>query len=63
MSLNACILIKTTPLHTGEVLQKTRGMKEVRKAFVAYGRVRPSNIRKLFRLFWSEESHQRDKQS
>jgi len=38
MPLNACILIKTTPLHTGEVLQKIRSMKEVRKAFVAYGR-------------------------
>ena len=38
MSLNACILIKTTPVHTDDVLQKTRAMTEVRKAFVAYGR-------------------------
>jgi DNA-binding Lrp family transcriptional regulator len=38
MSLNACILIKTTPLQTDGVLEKTRGMSEVRKAFVAYGR-------------------------
>jgi uncharacterized protein with GYD domain len=38
MTLNACILIKTTPIHTDLVLQKARAMTEVRKAFVAYGR-------------------------
>ena len=38
MALNSCILIKTTPLHTGDVLRKTREMTEVRKAFEAYGR-------------------------
>jgi DNA-binding Lrp family transcriptional regulator len=36
--LNACILIKTTPLQTDSVLQETRSLKGVRKAFVAYGR-------------------------
>ena len=38
MSLNACILIKTTPTQTDAVLEKARGMNGVRKAFVAYGR-------------------------
>jgi DNA-binding Lrp family transcriptional regulator len=38
MSLNTCILIKTTPTQTDAVLQKTQAMTEVRKAFVAYGR-------------------------
>ncbi|TLX96699.1 MAG: Lrp/AsnC family transcriptional regulator [Thaumarchaeota archaeon] len=36
--LNACILIKTTPLQTESVLQKTARLKGVRKAFVVYGR-------------------------
>ncbi len=36
--LNACILIKTTPLQTDSVLQETRRLRGVRKAFVAYGR-------------------------
>ncbi len=36
--LNACILIKTTPLQTDSVLRETRSLKGVRKAFVAYGR-------------------------
>jgi len=36
--LNACILIKTTPLQTDSVLQETRSLKGVRKAFVVYGR-------------------------
>jgi DNA-binding Lrp family transcriptional regulator len=36
--LNTCILIKTTPLQTDSVLQETRSLKGVRKAFVAYGR-------------------------
>jgi DNA-binding Lrp family transcriptional regulator len=38
MTLNACILIKTTPLHTSSVLEKTANLKGVRKVFVAYGR-------------------------
>lgn len=38
MALNACILIKTTPLQTELVLQKTKSLKGVRKAFLAYGR-------------------------
>lgn len=38
MTLDACILIKTTPLQTEAVLQKTRTLKGVRKAFLAYGR-------------------------
>ena len=36
--LNTCILIKTTPLEAEEVLQKTRKLKGVRKAFLGYGR-------------------------
>ena len=36
--LNACILIKTTPLDAEDVLQKTRKIKGVRKAFLGYGR-------------------------
>ena len=38
MPLNACILIKTTPLEAEDVLQKTRKTKGVRKAFLGYGR-------------------------
>jgi len=38
MTLNACILIKTTPLQTEPVLLKTKALKGVRKAFLAYGR-------------------------
>jgi DNA-binding Lrp family transcriptional regulator len=38
MALNACILIKTTPLDAEDVLQKTRKIKGVRKAFLGYGR-------------------------
>jgi len=38
MSLNACILIKTTPTQTDEVVSKTKSLKHVRKVFVAYGR-------------------------
>lgn len=38
MTLNACILIKTTPLQTELVLQKTKALKGVRKVFLAYGR-------------------------
>lgn len=38
MALSACILIKTVPLQTDAVLQKTKSLKGVRKAFVAYGR-------------------------
>jgi len=38
MTLNACILIKTMPLHTNTVFEKTRNLKGVRKVFVAYGR-------------------------
>lgn len=36
--LNACVLIKTTPLRTESVLQKTVRLRGVRKAFVVYGR-------------------------
>ena len=38
MALNTCILIKTTPLEADEVLEKTRKVKGVRKAFLGYGR-------------------------
>ncbi|MGA2199766.1 MAG: Lrp/AsnC ligand binding domain-containing protein [Nitrososphaerales archaeon] len=38
MTLSACILIKTVPLQTESVLEKTKSLKGVRKAFVAYGR-------------------------
>ena len=36
--LNACILIKTTPLRTDSVLEETKRLRGIRKAFVAYGR-------------------------
>lgn len=38
MPLNACILIKTTPLEATDVLQKSRKIRGVRKAFLGYGR-------------------------
>ena len=38
LPLNTCILIKTTPLEADDVLQKTRKVKGVRKAFLGYGR-------------------------
>jgi DNA-binding Lrp family transcriptional regulator len=38
LPLNTCILIKTTPLEADNVLQKTRKIKGVRKAFLGYGR-------------------------
>jgi DNA-binding Lrp family transcriptional regulator len=38
MSLNTCILIKTTPLEAEDVLEKTKKVKGVRKAFLGYGR-------------------------
>ena len=38
MALNACILIKTTPIQAADVRQKTRRLKGVRKVFIAYGR-------------------------
>ncbi len=38
MALNTCVLIKTTPLDADDVLEKTRKIKGVRKAFLAYGR-------------------------
>ncbi|MDA4128114.1 MAG: Lrp/AsnC ligand binding domain-containing protein [Thaumarchaeota archaeon] len=38
MALKACILIKTTPPQTDEVMKKARQLNGVRKAFVAYGR-------------------------
>lgn len=37
ISLNTCILIKTRPALTDEVLEKTRKLTGTRKAFVAYG--------------------------
>jgi DNA-binding Lrp family transcriptional regulator len=36
--MNACILVKTTPTQTDEVLSAVRKIGGVRKAFVAYGR-------------------------
>ncbi len=36
--LNACILVKTTPVQTDEVLEAIRKVDGVRKAFIAYGR-------------------------
>ena len=38
MALSACILIKTVPLQTEPVLEKTRSLKGVKKAFIVYGR-------------------------
>lgn len=38
MTLNACILMKTTPLQTDAVIEKVRRLKGVRKVFMAYGR-------------------------
>jgi DNA-binding Lrp family transcriptional regulator len=38
LPLNACILIKTTPLEANDVLLKSRKVKGVRKAFLGYGR-------------------------
>ena len=38
MTLNACILIKTTPLRTDSVLKMTENLKCVKKVFMAYGR-------------------------
>jgi DNA-binding Lrp family transcriptional regulator len=38
LPINACILIKTTPLEATDVLQKSRKVKGVRKAFLGYGR-------------------------
>jgi DNA-binding Lrp family transcriptional regulator len=36
--MNACILVKTTPTQTDEVVNSVRKISGVRKAFVAYGR-------------------------
>ena len=36
--LNACVLIKTTPLEADDVLKKSRKIRGVRKAFLGYGR-------------------------
>ncbi len=38
MALNACILIKTSPIQTADVRKKTKKLKGVRKVFIAYGR-------------------------
>lgn len=38
MTLNTCVLIKTTPLEAEDVLAATRKIKGVRKAFLGYGR-------------------------
>jgi len=38
MILNACLLIKTKPNLTDEVLSEIRRVKGVRKAYVVYGR-------------------------
>ena len=36
--LNACILAKTIPTRTEKILKAVKEFKEVRKAFIAYGR-------------------------
>ena len=36
--MNACILVKTTPVQTDEVLETVRKIGGVNKAFVAFGR-------------------------
>jgi len=38
MALNACILVKTKPAASDEVLTQLRKLKGVRKAYVVYGR-------------------------
>ena len=38
MTLNACILVKTKPASSDDVLSELRELKGVRKAYVAYGR-------------------------
>jgi DNA-binding Lrp family transcriptional regulator len=38
MLLNACILTKTMPTRTEKILKAVKEFKEVRKAFMAYGR-------------------------
>jgi DNA-binding Lrp family transcriptional regulator len=38
LTLNACILIKTTPIQTDSVLEAASKLPGVRKAFVSYGR-------------------------
>jgi uncharacterized protein with GYD domain len=36
--MNACILVKTVPNQTDEVLQAVLKIRGIRKAFIAYGR-------------------------
>jgi len=36
--MNACILVKTTPIQTDDVLEAVRKIGGVRKAYIAYGR-------------------------
>ncbi len=36
--MDACILVKTTPVQTEEVLEAVRKIEGVRKAFIVYGR-------------------------
>ncbi len=36
--MNACILIKAVPLKTDEILEAVKRIKEVKRAYVAYGR-------------------------
>jgi DNA-binding Lrp family transcriptional regulator len=38
LTLNACILVKTKPAVSDDVLSQLRKLKGVRKAYVAYGR-------------------------
>lgn len=38
MTLNACILVKTKPASSDEVLSQLRKIRSVRKAYVVYGR-------------------------
>ena len=38
MALNACILIKTKPLQSSDILNASKKLPGVRKVFIAYGR-------------------------
>ena len=38
MTLNACILIKTKPLQSSDILNEAKKLKGIRKVFIAYGR-------------------------
>jgi DNA-binding Lrp family transcriptional regulator len=38
LALNACILIKTKPLQSSDILNASKKLKGIRKVFIAYGR-------------------------